>query len=394
MSSIKSSGNDQEPSALHDIENVRNLGTADYAKEVRDSIDAVISQQANSQNNDSELPAMGGLSIASMSDAEVMRLIKDQELQKQKERHEKYLRKMAMESNKKDHKFWDTQDPYNMPPGFEWCVIDVMDPQQIDEMYRLLTENYVEDDDCHFRFDYSREFLQWALTPPGYFPELHIGVRATKSRTKRLAPVLIKEVTRRVNLRGRWQATYTAGVVLPKPVGRCRYHHRSINPKKLIEIKFSSLPARTTLTNHLKNLKLPDKTTHHFRPAVEEDIPLIQVLLTDALKKCKLVQAFSVEELTHVLMSRTAVVSTYVHEVSSGYALPAIFQLQACNYIYSTSIENILSGADVFNALDLADNASVLEALKFGQGDGYLQYYLYNWKCPFMESKEVGLVLL
>lgn len=41
-------------------------------------------------------------------------------------------------------------------------------------------------------------------------------------RSKRLAPVLIKEVTRRVNLQNIWQASYTAGVVLPKPVAICR----------------------------------------------------------------------------------------------------------------------------------------------------------------------------
>lgn len=66
-------------------------------------------------------------------------------------------------------------------------------------------------------------------------------------RSKRLAPVLIKEVTRRVNLCGAcsrrwllslahvrrlisglclradmWQAVYTAGVVLPRPVTRAR----------------------------------------------------------------------------------------------------------------------------------------------------------------------------
>jgi glycylpeptide N-tetradecanoyltransferase len=51
-------------------------------------------------------------------------------------------------------------------------------------------------------------------------------------------------------------------------------------------------------------------------------------------------------------------------------------------------------GADVFNALDLAENATVFNQLKFGQGDGFLQYYLYNWKCPPVESREVGLVLL
>jgi glycylpeptide N-tetradecanoyltransferase len=44
-----------------------------------------------------------------------------------------------------------------------------------------------------------------------------------KLRSKRLAPVLIKEVTRRVNLKGIFQAVYTAGAVLPTPVASCRY---------------------------------------------------------------------------------------------------------------------------------------------------------------------------
>ena len=49
---------------------------------------------------------------------------------------------------------------------------------------------------------------------------------------------------------------------------------------------------------------------------------------------------------------------------------------------------------DVFNALNIFDNASFLEDLKFGQGDGNLQYYLYNWKCPDVPTDKVGLVLL
>lgn len=43
-----------------------------------------------------------------------------------------------------------------------------------------------------------------------------------KLREKRVAPVLIREITRRVNLQGIFQAVYTAGVVLPKPVSACR----------------------------------------------------------------------------------------------------------------------------------------------------------------------------
>lgn len=43
----------------------------------------------------------------------------------------------------------------------------------------------------------------------------------------------------------------------------------------------------------------------------------------------------------------------------------------------------------MFNALDLMENKVFLEKLKFGIGDGNLQYYLYNWKCPPMDPDKV-----
>lgn len=51
------------------------------------------------------------------------------------------------------------------------------------------------------------------------------------------------------------------------------------------------------------------------------------------------------------------------------------------------------NGFDVFNALDLMENKTFLESLKFGIGDGNLHYYIYNWRCPNMPSQHVGLVL-
>jgi glycylpeptide N-tetradecanoyltransferase len=49
---------------------------------------------------------------------------------------------------------------------------------------------------------------------------------------------------------------------------------------------------------------------------------------------------------------------------------------------------------DVFNALNLMDNDEFLEPLKFGLGDGHLQYYIYNWACPELPPSQVGIVLL
>lgn len=57
-------------------------------------------------------------------------------------------------------------------------------------------------------------------------------------------------------------------------------------------------------------------------------------------------------------------------------------------------ISSILqSGFDVFNALDLMENKEFLEALKFGIGDGNLQYYLYNWRCPPIPPNNVWLTI-
>jgi len=35
------------------------------------------------------------------------------------------------------------------------------------------------------------------------------------------------------------------------------------------------------------------------------------------------------------------------------------------------------------------NNESVLDDLKFGIGDGNLNYYLYNWKCPTIAPNKV-----
>lgn len=47
----------------------------------------------------------------------------------------------------------------------------------------------------------------------------------------------------------------------------------------------------------------------------------------------------------------------------------------------------------MFNALDLMGNKMFLEKLKFGIGDGNLQYYLYNWKCPSMDPDKVSCMV-
>jgi hypothetical protein len=174
----------------------------------------------------------------------------------------------------------------------------------------------------------------------------------------RLAPALISEVTRRVNREGIFQACYTAGKTIPRPVTSSlyvgggghslaapqrllaccsqgmrtthtrtpthapfplhRYYHRSLNPKKLIEIRFSGLRRNEKLKDVIKRNRLPlvrtgngaggfcngtrsltpkpcpswlspsvlqDHETPGFRPMEEKDVDVCQPLLAEYLKK-------------------------------------------------------------------------------------------------------------
>lgn len=104
------------------------------------------------------------------------------------------IAKTQQEAVQKPFKFWSTQpvpkfdeivehnepiepnkqisdiraEPYALPDGFKWETMKLDDPLVLTELYTLLNENYVEDDDAMFRFDYQPEFLKWALQPPGW----------------------------------------------------------------------------------------------------------------------------------------------------------------------------------------------------------------------------------
>uniref|UniRef100_I3IWU4 Glycylpeptide N-tetradecanoyltransferase n=1 Tax=Oreochromis niloticus TaxID=8128 RepID=I3IWU4_ORENI len=388
--------------------------------------------------------------------------------------------KTMEEATRRSYQFWDTQpvpklgetvtshgsiepdkdnireEPYSLPQGFSWDTLDLGNPAVLKELYTLLNENYVEDDDNMFRFDYSPEFLLWALRPPGWLPQWHCGVRVNsnqklvgfisaipatihiydiekkmveinflcvhkKLRSKRVAPVLIREITRRVNLQGIFQAVYTAGVVLPKPVGTCRYWHRSLNPRKLIEVKFSHLSRNMTMQRTMKLYRLPEAPkTSGLRPMTKKDVPVVHRLLREYLSQFNLVPVMNQEEVAHWLLPQENIIDTYVVENDgkvtdflSFYTLPSTIMnhpvhrsLKAAYSFYNvhttTTLLDLMSdalilakskGFDVFNALDLMENKTFLEKLKFGIGDGNLQYYLYNWKCPSMGSEKVGLVL-
>ncbi|EGN93299.1 hypothetical protein SERLA73DRAFT_189863, partial [Serpula lacrymans var. lacrymans S7.3] len=388
------------------------------------------------------------------------------------------------------------QEPYPLPKEFEWSFLDLNDSKQIKEVYDLLSLNYVEDDDASFRFQYSAEFLEWALKPPGYYKEWHLGVRVVsnrklvafisgvpvtirvrgnvlraseinylcvhkKLRSKRLTPVLIKEVTRQCNLLGIFQAIYTAGVVVPTPISVCRYYHRSINIPKLVDVRFTYVPRNMTLARMIRVNKLPSVPhIKGLREMEEKDVPEVAELFTRYMQRFDMAPVMTLDEVRHQFLSGRGegekgtddnrrlgqVVWTYVvenpqtHKITdffSFYSLPSTIinnqkhgVLEAAYLFYyatdvafeaSSEVEGglkkrlveLTSDAlviadqaefDVFNALTLMDNMNFLEDLKFGAGDGLLNFYLFNWRTAPLAGvnpeggvsagKGVGVVML
>lgn len=172
------------------------------------------------------------------------------------------------------------------------------------------------------------------------------------------------------------------------------------------------------------------------------------IFILQYLEKFDLAPTFSVEEFEHWFLPQTGIINSFVVEkegkitdMVSYYTLPSSIMhhqthktLKAAYSFYNVStttpwlelmMDALISardvslfsictalflyvsqqkpnithghylqlGFDVFNALDLMDNKEFLEPLKFGIGDGNLQYYLYNWRCPSMTPGKIGLVL-
>ncbi|KAI4860000.1 peptide N-myristoyl transferase [Hypoxylon rubiginosum] len=354
------------------------------------------------------------------------------------------------------------KEPSPLLGGFEWSTIDLLDDNQLKEVWELLNGHYVEDDEAMFRFNYSSSILKWAMMPPGWKKEWHRGVRATQSRklvgfiaaipvelrirdkvlhasevnflcihkklrSKRLAPVLIKEITRLCNLEGVFQAIYTGGIVLPRPVSTCRYYHRAINWQKLYEVGFSPLPPNSKPQFQIRKYAVPDRiSTRGLREMQKKDVGAVQDLLTRYLAKYDMAAEFNKQEVEHWLLHNKKdaleeqVVWTYVVEdehkkitdfvsfycLESSVIGPSKHSNVKAAYLFYYATETGLAAPidrealktrlnalmsdtlvfckqykfDVYNALSLMDNGLFLEEQKFGPGDGQLHYYLFNYR--------------
>ncbi|BGP45991.1 glycylpeptide N-tetradecanoyltransferase [Rhodotorula kratochvilovae] len=396
---------------------------------------------------------------------------------------EEEVREGPLEADKKPEDV--QQEPVKLHKDFKWVTVNLSDEAEKKEVYDLLTHHYVEDLDASFRFDYSPEFIEWALKPPGYVPDWHVGIRVAetgklvgfisgvpmdlrirnatkrvteinylcvhkKLRTKRLAPLLIQEVTRRTHLRGIFQAIYTSGTFLPTPFSRCQYYHRNLNPAKLVKLGFSAVPRNSTVARMVSQYRVPSETSiPGLRELEKRDLKQASRLLRAYSARFDVAPMLSNKDVEHALWNGRGkdvngkregqVTWSYVVEDPETHRITDVFgfyhlpstaikasppaRIEAAYlYYYATTaapscadlgdgsvavpVQNwkdespeerkvladrlkalvgdamtlvTRAGFDVLNALTIQDNSLFIEDLKFGKGDGFLHFYLYNY---------------
>jgi len=165
------------------------------------------------------------------------------------------------------------QISYELPPEFKWCTLDPQSNSDMLIVSTFLNMHYVEDIDNDFRLNYSSNFLSWALQSTyvnnndlcvsikildsneivgfisGSMINVHIdGIDKimadinflcvhSKLRNKNISSLLIKEITRRINLKGYFHAIYTGANQFSNSICTANIFHRPLNVQKLIETK-------------------------------------------------------------------------------------------------------------------------------------------------------------
>ncbi|OII72871.1 N-myristoyltransferase [Cryptosporidium ubiquitum] len=314
----------------------------------------------------------------------------------------------------KPHKFWNTQpvvqndddslddysfgpieiepdsfrkEIYKLPDGFSWfdCNLWDIESQDFEDTYQLLKNHYVEDDDSQFRFNYSKEFLRWALCVPGQKKNWLVGVRVNetkkmvgfisaipikvrihntimstcvvnflcvhkKLRSKRLAPVLIKEITRRVRCEKMFQSIYTCGKNITKPFTIGTYWHRVINVKRLLNTGFIGVPKNMTMSSLIKYHRIPsDKRLTGFRPSVDSDADNIFKLMESYFKKYKDVSDETMENLVNFddinhskeLGKQAYIKLDKIQDLENKIVIHQCFSVEDIKH-YFTNIDNVI----------------------------------------------------
>lgn len=367
------------------------------------------------------------------------------------------------------HRFWSTQPvpqsvedrregvleelpaprdtPWTLPKGFEWSDLEVGESAEtLTEVCGFLRKHYVTDTKVTVRLQYSEDMLKWALCGREQRKGFVFGVRGVagrralvamiaaiphrvsvrgqvleapiitfhcvhpKLRGKRLAPMLMREVSRRVRVAGFKHMVYTTGADLPTP--------------------FVSVDCKTTaLTKEVVEVAPCLRSNYRIRPTRLGDLGQVEQLhLNEQMKDRAVRPEFGCYEdvVRNFMPGQEVMTSMVVTPKSNSDRVVAFFTMHRVDvkpcgggedetikhaflgYLgfdpeSFTSLSDLVQlvrhisqvlGYHALSAYDMGNRGPALEANGFEDGDAKSHYHLYNFGAPGLTHKDVELFII
>ena len=346
-----------------------------------------------------------------------------------------------------------SKNPITLPDKITWHTFNIK--LELDQIQKFLLNFYAESDDNTMRLAYSKDILEWYISNQEIIENLFIGIKYNNKlvgiifcipiqisvynniirsgeinflcihkilRNKNIAPLLIKELTRRANLIGIYQGFYTGSLNLPNNLCNGKYYHRNINVKRLLDADFIDKLDKMSIDTLKKIYKIRKELSINIRKLEEKDIDECYKKYNNFIKKYNIYRIFSKDEFINTFLRNDKVCESFVviknnkiTDFISFYYLqsqilnnPKIDKINKA-YIYYYFFENENSfielidncllllkqrHIDVLNCINQMDNDLLFNKLKFYEGTGNLNFYLFNWQCARIDNNKLGLVIV
>ena len=360
------------------------------------------------------------------------------------------------------------QNSYTLPNNMEWYSIDPLKDKDWNDLTEFIKENYSAESKEWIMF-HSKEFLKRALMLPvktfnneylitikyknniiGFIAGTCSNVKLTTStdknentfvetkevekeiiqvdflcvhkkwRSKRMAPVLIWELTRRAIKKGVFQAVYTSMNELSLPISKSNFYLKYLDVKKLVQSEFLKL----NNDKEIEELKLKFSTKNvpvlNWKKCEESDILSLKIGFEKNYKDMKIQQIWNDDLLKYwftnqdktihsfVLKNEKNEITDFISFFSTNYRKVNGNNLVPVAYIFhhfgeTLNIENRLNQIS-YLAKKTGHNLLVSWAIAGASRNDYLSnrfmetpqslnFFMYNWKMKPFPSSQVAMIL-
>ncbi len=336
--------------------------------------------------------------------------------------------------------------------GLEWCDAAWRDAtlQSICESVFDLSKTGEPEETTSFSPDTS--FLMWSMSPPGMRREWLAGIRQRESgllvgficglpmsafiggavvekvmeiknlyvhpawRGKRLTPILISEISRRVRLHNYCVALYTSSVTITRPLCKARFYQRPLNMAKLSAVRFKEASRGQTLPRLHGRYARAAPLPQGWKKMEERHTERAWRLLQSHLAQFTVHEVMTLERFRYWFVNAHPSVHAYVVESEGGDEIECFcaWHVMEAHLASNSGLPTVVSGAfahystvaqkcsrdlgsvmsyqvsqllhdevDVLMTLDIGGNEEALLDFEESRAEvtaEYLLYHLYNFR--------------